>query len=497
MAPADYCETVEITCAQETECISESEQRSDPAWTLGSQSKSGSKDTVRQNSDCQNLPHLRQLRGKHPQSELKLAYSSAPQGSTTEAVVENYVRTERSRSKRRRIHRATRAKSSSHPNILSEDVMRSPGNTFTEDFENLSVSNTETFSMNEPHKTLRQQKNRPMLQSIDNSSASGQSTDYQEHSPHTASNTGSEQFQTSFVYIFPDIQITIFPTEDPPSDGVDSLIVLIPETICNSEQPFLLEAVIVQVLHMYTCAEEARRSQVDTLRIPAFRNSNTGFNGRSSTETPTRTSGQGMTGCDGFSILTDTGSDLQYTGLPQGQATQNGELQNKREGSDINPSFELHCGATPIFNPSLSFITGSRSGLKLTASAHSNENPKIGSVMPEDLNERHASLGPQTQPQHESQHSHLEIFNETEALQILGDPFLSDESIFLPPPRLTKQQIDNLPVRIFDKTKAVEFCSMCLTEYTEGSVIRTLPCSHEFHVQCIDPWLLENSTCPI
>jgi hypothetical protein len=41
-------------------------------------------------------------------------------------------------------------------------------------------------------------------------------------------------------------------------------------------------------------------------------------------------------------------------------------------------------------------------------------------------------------------------------------------------------------------------CSICLEGYEESSVIRKLKCSHLFHKDCIDPWLLKESyKCPV
>ncbi|KAL9246472.1 hypothetical protein vseg_020002 [Gypsophila vaccaria] len=41
-------------------------------------------------------------------------------------------------------------------------------------------------------------------------------------------------------------------------------------------------------------------------------------------------------------------------------------------------------------------------------------------------------------------------------------------------------------------------CAVCLCEFSEHDKLRLLPlCSHAFHIECIDTWLLSNSTCPL
>lgn len=40
-------------------------------------------------------------------------------------------------------------------------------------------------------------------------------------------------------------------------------------------------------------------------------------------------------------------------------------------------------------------------------------------------------------------------------------------------------------------------CSVCLEQVNAGELIRTLPCLHQFHVNCIDPWLRQQGTCPV
>uniref|UniRef100_UPI00398F313D E3 ubiquitin-protein ligase RLIM n=1 Tax=Pristiophorus japonicus TaxID=55135 RepID=UPI00398F313D len=74
---------------------------------------------------------------------------------------------------------------------------------------------------------------------------------------------------------------------------------------------------------------------------------------------------------------------------------------------------------------------------------------------------------------------------------------LNDEDEDDQPRGLTKEQIDNLSTRNFGDSDAIKTCSVCISEYTAGNKLRKLPCSHEYHVHCIDRWLSENSTCPI
>jgi len=41
-------------------------------------------------------------------------------------------------------------------------------------------------------------------------------------------------------------------------------------------------------------------------------------------------------------------------------------------------------------------------------------------------------------------------------------------------------------------------CAICIEDFSDGEEIRKLPCHHEFHYECIDPWLTQkSSTCPL
>lgn len=78
---------------------------------------------------------------------------------------------------------------------------------------------------------------------------------------------------------------------------------------------------------------------------------------------------------------------------------------------------------------------------------------------------------------------------------------LNDEDDDEHPRGLTKEQIDNLVTRTYGQASLEgemgRACSVCINEYAQGNKLRRLPCSHEFHIHCIDRWLSENNTCPI
>lgn len=63
-----------------------------------------------------------------------------------------------------------------------------------------------------------------------------------------------------------------------------------------------------------------------------------------------------------------------------------------------------------------------------------------------------------------------------------------------------KKAISKLKTRNFqdaNKEEPEETCAVCLENYKDGETLRILPCKHEFHKACIDPWLLNHRTCPM
>jgi hypothetical protein len=67
---------------------------------------------------------------------------------------------------------------------------------------------------------------------------------------------------------------------------------------------------------------------------------------------------------------------------------------------------------------------------------------------------------------------------------------------------LNKSLRDGLPVLVYNEEFATSrddtLCAVCLADYQNNEKLQQLPiCSHAFHKECIDQWLVNHSTCPI
>lgn len=66
-------------------------------------------------------------------------------------------------------------------------------------------------------------------------------------------------------------------------------------------------------------------------------------------------------------------------------------------------------------------------------------------------------------------------------------------------PPASKEDIDNLPLVTItqEHIDSESQCSVCMEDFHLDGVVRSLPCQHLFHTDCINPWLSLHNTCPI
>jgi len=62
----------------------------------------------------------------------------------------------------------------------------------------------------------------------------------------------------------------------------------------------------------------------------------------------------------------------------------------------------------------------------------------------------------------------------------------------------SKEEIRSLPVTIVEEADEDLYrCSICLSDFEKGDTLKTLPCFHKYHLDCIDQWLIKKKTCPV
>ena len=65
---------------------------------------------------------------------------------------------------------------------------------------------------------------------------------------------------------------------------------------------------------------------------------------------------------------------------------------------------------------------------------------------------------------------------------------------------LSRREIDSLPSFVYTAGLYADDdrrCSICLGDLEAGERVRPLRCSHRFHLECINEWLLKKPTCPL
>lgn len=222
------------------------------------------------------------------------------------------------------------------------------------------------------------------------------------------------------------------------------------------------------------------RTYVSTIRIPLRRISETGLGEPNSTALRSILR-QIMTGFGELSSLMETEADSET----------------------VSPSHTNVSGANSNANPVGRLNTNESAAGQFDTGAVDHE--RVGLVVGEDHSGQ-ARLGggvvSTTGARATSRDTNNLVENGTLPILRLAHFFLLNEEEDDEHPRgLTKEQIDNLATRTYGQASLEgeigRACSVCINEYAQGNKLRRLPCSHEFHIHCIDRWLSENNTCPI
>ncbi|KAH9514915.1 hypothetical protein Btru_021346 [Bulinus truncatus] len=61
---------------------------------------------------------------------------------------------------------------------------------------------------------------------------------------------------------------------------------------------------------------------------------------------------------------------------------------------------------------------------------------------------------------------------------------------------LSESQISKLQIKRWSTKHKSNNCTICLSDYLIGDELRMLPCRHDFHRLCVDPWLKDKPNCP-
>jgi hypothetical protein len=63
---------------------------------------------------------------------------------------------------------------------------------------------------------------------------------------------------------------------------------------------------------------------------------------------------------------------------------------------------------------------------------------------------------------------------------------------------ITEEYLIRQAANVADGDESGKKCMICFMEYEIGDNVRTMPCLHFFHSDCIDKWLLQRAcTCPV
>ncbi|XP_022884717.1 E3 ubiquitin-protein ligase CIP8-like isoform X2 [Olea europaea var. sylvestris] len=64
-------------------------------------------------------------------------------------------------------------------------------------------------------------------------------------------------------------------------------------------------------------------------------------------------------------------------------------------------------------------------------------------------------------------------------------------------PPASKEAVEGLENMVIRKEEALLACAICKDSLNVGDMVKKLPCGHEYHGDCIIPWLVSRNSCPI
>ena len=57
--------------------------------------------------------------------------------------------------------------------------------------------------------------------------------------------------------------------------------------------------------------------------------------------------------------------------------------------------------------------------------------------------------------------------------------------------------VEELSTPFAERTTSNIDCAVCQEQFQDGENVRRLPCNHQFHTACVDPWLHMHARCPL
>ncbi|XP_051277849.1 RING finger protein 215 isoform X2 [Dicentrarchus labrax] len=76
-----------------------------------------------------------------------------------------------------------------------------------------------------------------------------------------------------------------------------------------------------------------------------------------------------------------------------------------------------------------------------------------------------------------------------------------NDNLELLPKQVILKRMSSLKTKMYRQPKPwpaeTDNCAVCLEPFNNNQCLRVLPCLHEYHRDCVDPWLLLQHTCPL